>query len=55
MCDPSNLCEMYGDHFQPEWELDNNTVMDTDTSHATGISETASSVRTALSQYLLSN
>jgi len=49
-----NLCEMYGDHFQPEWELDN-TVVDTDTSHTTGISETASSVRNALSQYLLNN
>jgi len=49
-----NLCEMYGDHFQPKWELDN-TVVDTDTFHTTSISETASSVRNALSQYLLSN
>ena len=50
-----NLCEMYGDHFQSEWELREYYEVETDASHATTRSQTASDIRSALVQYLSNN
>lgn len=50
-----NLCEMYGDHFQSEWELSEYCEVETDASHATTRSQTASDIRSALVQYLSNN
>ena len=50
-----NLCEMYGDHFQSEWELSEYCEVETDASHATTRSQTASDIRSALVQYVSNN
>jgi len=50
-----NLCEMYGDHFQSEWELSEHCEVETDASHATSRSQTTSDIRNALAQYLSTN
>ena len=48
-----NLCEMYGDHFEFEWELSERCEVEADTSHrTTSGNESASSIRNALAQYL---
>ena len=54
MCD-HNLCEMYGDHFQSEWELNERCKDETDVSCTTNGSQTASEIHNALAQYLTSN
>ena len=46
------LWEMYGDHFQSEWELNEYCEVKTDASHGTSGSQTASDVRNVLAQYL---
>ena len=46
---------MYGDHFQSEWELNEYCEVETDASHATTGSQTASDIRSALVQYLKVN
>ena len=50
-----NLCEMYGDHFQSEWELSEDCEVEVDASHATSRSQTASVIRNALAQYVSNN
>ena len=50
-----NLCEMYGDHFQSEWEVNEHTEAEMDTSRTSTRSQTASDIRTALTQYLSNN
>ena len=52
-----NFCEMYGDHFefQSEWEVNENTEGEMDTSHTSTGSQTASDIRAALTQYLFNN
>ena len=50
-----NFCEMYGDHFQSEWEVNEHTEGEMDTSHTSTGSQTASDIRAALTQYLFSN
>ena len=48
-----NLCEMYGDHFESEWELSERCEVEADTTtHGTSRNESASSIRNALAQYL---
>ena len=50
-----NLCEMYGDHFQSKWELNERCEVETDASCGTSGSQTASDIRNALAQYLSNN
>ena len=50
-----NFCEMYGDHFQSEWEVNEHTEGEMDTSHTSTGSQTASDIRAALTQYLFNN
>ena len=47
-----NLCEMYGDHFQSEWEMNKRCEDETDASRTTSGSQTASEIRKVLTQYL---
>ena len=50
-----NFCEMYGDHFQSEWEVNEHTEGEMDTSHTSTGSQTASDIRAVLTQYLFNN
>ena len=50
-----NFCEMYGDYFQSEWEVNEHTEGEMDTSHTSTRSQTASDIRAALTQYLFNN
>ena len=45
-----NLCEMYGDHFQFDWELNKRCEVETDASRETSGSQTASDIRNPLAQ-----
>ena len=50
-----NLCEMYGDQFQSEWEPNEHCEVETDASRGNSGSQTASDIRNALAQYLSNN
>ena len=50
-----NLCEMYGEHFRSEWELNECCEVETDATRGTSGSQTASDIRNAFAQYLSNN
>ena len=50
-----NFCEMYRDHFQSEWEVNEHAEGEMDTSHTSTRSQTANDIRAALTQYLFNN
>ena len=52
-----NLCKMYGDHFQSEWEVNEHAEGEMDTSHTSTStrSQTTSDIRAALTQHLFNN
>ena len=50
-----NICEVFGDHFQSEWELlEGHNEIPADSS-STSRSQAASAIRDALTQYLSNN
>ena len=51
-----NICEMFGDHFQSEWELHEEQQSETSTDlPQASRNQTASGIRDALAQYLSNN
>ena len=51
-----NICEMFGDHFQSEWELHEEQQSETPTDlPQASRNQTASGIRDALAQYLSNN
>ena len=47
-----NLCEMYWDHFQAEWELNEHHEVETDASSGASGSQTSSDIHNVFAQYL---